>query len=161
MSSALESSEFVETQSVSDRDRHLLYEEGPNNQRFRHVRSRPLGRVSSTRRPAHSAFPIDPEILLLQRALSVYAVINVGGERHVVPWRTLDRFPRSRLGRLSLCGKHEDILELCDDYTYKDDEETIEFFFDRYPKSFASIINFYRTGKLHLIDEVRHELGLL
>lgn len=72
----------------------------------------------------------------------------------MVPWKTLDRIPRSRLGRLSLCRSHDDILELCDDYSYQDDEETIEFFFDRHPKSFVSIINFYRTGKLHLVDEV-------
>jgi len=55
-------------------------------------------------------------------------------------------------------------LEICDDYTVEyddddhaegDDKTTLEFFFDRHPRSFVPIVNFYRTGKLHIVDHVR------
>ncbi len=77
-------------------------------------------------------------------------ILNVGGVKHEIMWKTLERLPRSRLGRLRFAQSVTEIYELCDDYDLNENE----FFFDRNPRSFSSILNFYRTGKLHLVDDM-------
>ncbi|XP_051931800.1 potassium voltage-gated channel subfamily D member 3-like isoform X2 [Hippocampus zosterae] len=67
-------------------------------------------------------------------------ILNVSGRRFQT-WRTtLDRYPDTLLGSSEK------------DFFYN--EETKEYFFDRDPDAFRSILNFYRTGKLHF---PRHE----
>uniref|UniRef100_A0A3Q4ATJ6 BTB domain-containing protein n=1 Tax=Mola mola TaxID=94237 RepID=A0A3Q4ATJ6_MOLML len=67
-------------------------------------------------------------------------ILNVSGRRFQT-WRTtLDRYPDTLLGSSEK------------DFFYND--ESKEYFFDRDPDAFRSILNFYRTGKLHY---PRHE----
>ena len=75
-------------------------------------------------------------------------IINVGGVRHEVLTKTLDKYPNSRLGKLRGANTTEKLLQLCDDFNEN------EYFFDRNPDSFTCILNFYRTGKLHLKDNI-------
>lgn len=76
--------------------------------------------------------------------------INVGGFKKRLQSDTLSRFPETRLARLLHCQSKESILELCDDY---DDTEK-EFYFDRNPALFPYVLNFYNTGRLHVMAEL-------
>lgn len=62
-------------------------------------------------------------------------ILNVSGRRFQTWRNTLDRYPDTLLGS--------------SEKEFFFNEETHEYFFDRDPDVFRSILNFYRTGKLH------------
>ncbi|XP_067670129.1 potassium voltage-gated channel protein Shaw-like [Haliotis asinina] len=63
--------------------------------------------------------------------------INVAGKKFVTYWKTIQKLPKTRLGRLTQSSPEYD-------------PDTNEFFFDRDPKVVNSILNLYRTQELHL-----------
>uniref|UniRef100_A0A3P8W6M9 Potassium voltage-gated channel, subfamily G, member 2 n=1 Tax=Cynoglossus semilaevis TaxID=244447 RepID=A0A3P8W6M9_CYNSE len=78
------------------------------------------------------------------------AIINVGGIKYRIPWSTLEEFPLSRLGKLRSCSNEAEIMDVCDDY----DCNRNEYFFDRSPSAFRTIVTFLAAGKLRLLREM-------
>ncbi|XP_068436618.1 potassium voltage-gated channel subfamily S member 3-like [Clinocottus analis] len=74
--------------------------------------------------------------------------VNVGGFKQRMERDALKRFPQTRLGRLLGCSSDEAVLELCDDFSPSE----MEYYFDRSPRFFLYVLNFYLTGKIHLAD---------
>lgn len=87
---------------------------------------------------------------LLSASRRLHAIINVGGQRYQLPWTTLEDFPLSRLGQLHLCSTFDEIMGVCDDY----DVAHNEFFFDRSPCAFRTILTYLRAGKLRSLREM-------
>ena len=94
--------------------------------------------------------PPDPAAIARHKRQNPKVVINLGGVKHEVMWRMLEKRPLTRLGMLAKARTHEDILKLVDAYSLTDNE----IYFDRDPLTFNSILNFYRTDHLHVIDEL-------
>ncbi|XP_029446675.1 potassium voltage-gated channel subfamily G member 2 [Rhinatrema bivittatum] len=79
-----------------------------------------------------------------------YVIINVGGIKYKIAWTTLEDCPLTRLGKLKACNNYEEIMDVCDDY----DISCNEFFFDRNPCAFRTIMTFLAAGKLRILREM-------
>uniref|UniRef100_A0A3P8XZS8 BTB domain-containing protein n=1 Tax=Esox lucius TaxID=8010 RepID=A0A3P8XZS8_ESOLU len=78
-----------------------------------------------------------------------FFIVNVGGDRYVFSQEQLAPHPETRLGKLAL-STWDCALELCDDADFLGNE----FFFDRSSQTFQYVMNFYRTGHLHVREEL-------
>ncbi|NP_001032460.1 potassium voltage-gated channel subfamily S member 3b [Danio rerio] len=76
--------------------------------------------------------------------------LNIGGIHHKVERCVLLRFPHTRVAQLIQCHSDAAILELCDDYSPTEQE----YYFDRSPQVFHCVLNFYRTGHFHTLEEL-------
>uniref|UniRef100_A0A3P9I242 Potassium voltage-gated channel modifier subfamily V member 1 n=1 Tax=Oryzias latipes TaxID=8090 RepID=A0A3P9I242_ORYLA len=76
-------------------------------------------------------------------------LINVGGSHFQLSQELLASHPETRLGKLARCSP-DSVLELCDDADFMQNE----FFFDRNSQTFHYVVNFYRTGHLHVMEEL-------
>lgn len=76
-------------------------------------------------------------------------VINVGGSRYILSQELLSSFPETRLGKLARSTR-DSALDLCDDADFLENE----FFFDRNSQTFQYIMNYYKTGRLHVMEEL-------
>ncbi|CAG2254352.1 KCNC1 [Mytilus edulis] len=77
-------------------------------------------------------------------------IINVGGQIFITKRSTLQRYPGTKLSNVS---------ETCEHF----DETTEVYYFDRNPLIFQSVLDYYRTGKLHFLsnicaEQIRDEL---
>ncbi|XP_042628920.1 potassium voltage-gated channel subfamily V member 1-like [Cyprinus carpio] len=78
-----------------------------------------------------------------------FFIINVGGSRYILSQELLASHPETRLGKLALSNR-DSALDLCDDADFLENE----FFFDRNSQTFQYIMNFYKTGHLHVREEL-------
>ena len=77
-------------------------------------------------------------------------ILNVGGSKFEILRKTLLTVKCGRIWRLINTFKQQELTELCDDFN----TELNEFFFDRDPTLFNYILNYYRTGKLHISESL-------
>uniref|UniRef100_A0A8C5N2D5 BTB domain-containing protein n=1 Tax=Leptobrachium leishanense TaxID=445787 RepID=A0A8C5N2D5_9ANUR len=68
-----------------------------------------------------------------------HVIINVGGIKYRIPWTTLENCPLMQLGKLKACNNYDEIMD---------------FFFDRNPCAFRTIITFLAAGKLRTLHEI-------
>ena len=87
--------------------------------------------------------------------LKVYVIIDVGGERFQANRDSFLKYPNTRLGRLMNSSSIEEILTLCEEYIPGNPPE---YFFDKNPENFASVLEMYRSGDFHIPDGGRGKI---
>ena len=69
----------------------------------------------------------DPITISNHRATHPKVIINIGGVKHEVMWKMLEKRPLTRLGMLAKAKTHEDILNLVDAYSLAKNEFSVVF----------------------------------
>jgi len=109
------------------------------------VRAAAVGWVPIAQNPVPPT-PISRDAEAVVRA-DVRVRINVSGHRFETWRHTLDKYPDTLLGS--------------DEKEFFYDDQLDEYFFDRDPELFRSVLAFYRTGKLHYPKQVRVTLSTI
>ena len=76
--------------------------------------------------------------------------LNISGFKYEISIKNLKRLSTSRLGQICLASSIDQINNLCDNFN----REIAELYFDRDPSIFNNILNYYRTGKLHVSENI-------
>ncbi|XP_041843678.1 potassium voltage-gated channel subfamily V member 1 [Melanotaenia boesemani] len=137
-----------------------LRERGPSRSSFTtaapsSTRSLPSSSMADVYGNSVSLVSLDSSVFFSETAVSSITdplgvlIINVGGIRYILSQEMLVSHPETRLGKLVSCSR-DSVLELCDDADFLENE----FFFDRNSQTFEYVINFYRTGHLHVMEEL-------
>ena len=79
-----------------------------------------------------------------------HVVLNISGFKYEISLKKLNQVQCSRLGKIYHANSIEVINDLCD--LFKPNEN--ELYFDRDPSIFNNILNYYRSGKMHVLDNV-------
>ena len=77
-------------------------------------------------------------------------VLNISGFKYEILIKKLNQIQSSRLEKIYHANSIEVINDLCD--LFKPNEN--ELYFDRDPSIFNNILNYYRSGKMHVLDNV-------
>ena len=77
-------------------------------------------------------------------------VINISGIEFRTQWNNLKKFPKSRLGKISLGTSLQECSDLCDGFI---PGAIPVIFFHRNPQNFRSIFDIYRGSELHICEQ--------
>lgn len=122
-----------------------------SNLRDRRIESAPPGHVESDSSTSSlENMEVDSEMgFQRNKALNVAVKLNVDGLVFFASWAQMRRLPESRLGKIADSHSLADALQNCDHYN----STCNEFFFYKRNKNFGEILEFYRTGSLHISDD--------
>ena len=82
-------------------------------------------------------------------------IFDVGGEKFQCYRKKILKYPNTRLGKLVSLENIEEILQLCDEFI---PGNIPEYFFDRNPENFPSVLEMYRSGQFHIPAAAKCEL---
>ena len=91
-----------------------------------------------------------PEPTYFEKNKSSKIALNISGLKYEISFKHLKRIPTSRLAQIYYANDVERINEFCDNFNPQENE----LYFDRDPVIFNNILNYYRSGKLHVLENV-------
>jgi len=72
--------------------------------------------------------------------------LNIGGLNFLIKWSTIEKWPKSRLGKIRYAANMGELTKLCDEVNI----EKKEIYFDRSSRNFEMILDYYYASKMHL-----------